>query len=106
MDRVQCLAQVFQLDDERNVRFGSPLCAGDYADTCAAQCSEQLAGDTRSTFHVFAYDSDSGQILFCYRVAHITLGAFECEFFVQYSNCQVCICIPDGKCRIVFRAGL
>ena len=45
-------------------------------------------------------------ILFCYRVAHITLGAFECEFFVQYSNCQVCICIPDGKCRIVFRAGL
>ena len=80
----------------------SPLCAGDYADTCAAQCSEQLAGDTRSTFHVFAYDSDSGQILFCYRVAHITLGAFECEFFVQYSNCQVCICIPDGKCRIVF----
>ena len=106
MDRVQCLAQVFQLDDEGNVCFGSPLCTGDHADTCATQCPEQLTGDTRSAFHVFAYDSDGCQVFFRYRVTHVALGAFKCELFVQDFDCQVCVCIPDGKCRIVFRTGL
>ena len=106
MDRVQCLAQVFELDDERNICFGSALCTSDHADTCTTQCTEQSACNTRCAFHIFSDDGDCRQIFLGNRIVHVSLGTFKGKLFVQDFYCQVCIGITDSEGRIVFRTCL
>ena len=58
---VERLAQMFALNDERDVGLRRTLRTRYHADAGSAECAEELAGDARRVLHVLAYDGDGSQ---------------------------------------------
>ena len=106
VDYVQCLAQVFLGDDERDVRLAGTLGTGYHADTATSQCAEQLAGNTGGVLHVLAHDSHGGQTSLGHHGIHGALCYLLGKLLVEHTACLLGIHIAHTDGGAVLTAGL
>ena len=71
VNHIQSLAQISEVDNERDVGFGSTLSTSYYIDTISAKSIKQAAGNARSVLHIFAHNSHCGEVLLGGDVADI-----------------------------------
>jgi len=82
------------------------LSAGNHTDARTTQCTEQLPGNARRTFHVFTDDGHRSQFLFGSDLADLALRTFEGKLLIEHLHRQIGVGITYGERCIVFGTGL
>ena len=95
VDDVEGLAQVFCINDKRDVGLGCALCAGNDTDARTTQRAEQFTRNARRVLHVLTHDGDGCQSALGMHGEHGARHDLFRELHVQHLDSTIGILVTN-----------